>query len=53
MMMDYKLRFVVAKVQAPSMVHGSHWDLVALRVISCPMDFRLLPGDRINVVFVM
>jgi hypothetical protein len=51
--MDLKLRFVLVEVQAPSVVCGSRWEQLAPRVLSCPMDFRLLHGDRIIVAIVM
>ena len=51
-MMDFKLIFVLAE-QAPSAVCESHWDQLAPRVLSCPIDVRLLSADRINAVIVM
>ena len=51
--MNFKLKFVLTEVQAPSAVCGSRWDQLAPRVLSCAIDFRLLYGDRINVVIVI
>jgi hypothetical protein len=51
--MDFKLKCMLVEVQAPSAVCGSRWDQLAPGVLSCPIDFRLLSGDMINVVIVM
>ncbi len=49
----FQAEIILAEVQAPSAVCGSRWDQLAPRVLSCPIDFRLLSRDRINVVIVM
>ena len=51
--MDVELKFVLTEVQAPSAVCGSRWDHLAPGVLSWAIDFRLMYGDRINVVIVM
>jgi len=51
--MDFKLKFVLTEVQAPSAVCGSRWDELALIDLFCAIDFRLMYGDMINVVIAM